>query len=203
MFAYEEAIGFMNGTEIRDKDGVTALSIFAEMAATLAEEGKTISQQLDSLFEEYGYHATSNSYFICRDPKKTDRIFSQLRFSKTNVDSTTASPSLLQLPKTLASFPLTSIRDLTIGYDSAAPAPDHLPSLPVDKSAHMISFEVGGGDQVKVVGTVRTSGTEPKIKFYLEARGTDRPAVLAKLEQVREAVGSEWLRWEENGLEKA
>ena len=61
----------------------------------------------------------------------------------------------------MASFPLTSIRDLTIGYDSATP--DHLPSLPIDKSAHMISFEVGGEDGVNVVGTVRTSGTEPKV----------------------------------------
>ncbi|GAA6010497.1 hypothetical protein JCM11491_006967 [Sporobolomyces phaffii] len=203
MFAYEEAIGFMNGTEIRDKDGVTALAIFAEMAAVLQSRGETISQQLDSLYEQYGYHATSNSYFICRDPRKTDRIFAQLRFGSPDVDSTTAASSLLQLPKTLASYPLTSIRDLTVGYDSSSAPPDYVPSLPVDKSAHMISFEVGGDDGVSVVGTVRTSGTEPKIKFYLEARGSDRPAVLAKLQQVREAVGDEWLRWSENGLEKA
>ncbi|GAA5950012.1 hypothetical protein JCM3765_004164 [Sporobolomyces pararoseus] len=203
MFAYEEAIGFMNGTEIRDKDGVTALAIFAEMAAVLASQGKTISQQLDSLYEQYGYHATSNSYVICRDPRKTDRIFSQLRFRSPDVDSATASSSLLKLPKTLAFYPLTSIRDLTIGYDSSSSPPDYQPSLPIDKSSHMISFEVGGDDGVSVVGTVRTSGTEPKIKFYLEARGSDRPAVLKKLQQVRDAVGDEWLRWEENGLEKA
>ncbi|GAA5929729.1 phosphoribomutase PRM15 [Sporobolomyces koalae] len=203
MFAYEEAIGFMNGTEIRDKDGVTALGIFAELAAVLAAEGKTLSQQLDTLYAQYGYHATSNSYFICRDPRKTDRIFAQLRFGSPDIDSSTAAASLLRLPKTLASYPLTSIRDLTVGYDSAAAPPDHLPALPVDKSSHMISFEVGGDDGVSVVGTVRTSGTEPKIKFYLEARGADRPAVLHKLQQVREAVGVEWLKWSENGLEKA
>lgn len=202
-FAYEEAIGFMNGTEIRDKDGVTALAIFAEMAAVLASKGKTVTEQLDSLYEQYGFHATSNSYFICRDPRKTDRIFSQLRFGSPDVDSATASSSLLQLPKTLANYPLVSIRDLTIGYDSAASPPEYLPSLPIDKSAHMISFEVGGNDNVNVVGTVRTSGTEPKIKFYLEARGSNRPAVLEKLQQIREAVGDEWLSWQENGLEKA
>ncbi|GAA5913424.1 phosphoribomutase PRM15 [Sporobolomyces salmoneus] len=202
-FAYEEAIGFMNGTEIRDKDGVTALAIFAEMAAVLSSEGKTLSRQLDDLYQQYGFHATSNSYFICRDPRKTDRIFSQLRFGSPDVDSSTASSSLLKLPKSLASYPLTSIRDLTIGYDSSSPAPDHLPTLPVDKSSHMISFEVGGDDGVSVVGTVRTSGTEPKIKFYLEAKGSDRPAVLRKLQEVREAVGNEWLRWSENELEKA
>lgn len=104
----------------------------------------------------------------------------------------------------------------------------------------MIGFDLGStstegegeGDGVEVVGTVRTSGTEPKvrrlslsfaasrssrtcaltlsrhcprtqIKFYLEARGADRAAVRLKLERVREALGDEWLRWKENGLERA
>ncbi|GAA6061545.1 hypothetical protein JCM10212_002752 [Sporobolomyces blumeae] len=209
IFAYEEAIGFMNGTEIRDKDGVTALAMFAEMAVALAGQGRTIAQHLDSLYDKYGFHATSNSYFICRDPKKTDRIFSQLRFGQPDVDSKTASAQQLRFPTTLASYPLTLMRDLTIGYDSSQPGPDHVPRLPVDRSAHMISFEVGSrtgeddDDDVQVVGTVRTSGTEPKIKFYLEAKGSDRSKVREKLDEVREAVGSEWLRWEENGLEKA
>lgn len=41
-----------------------------------------------------------------------------------------------------------------------------------------------------------------QIKYYLEARGGNRQAVRAKLEHVRDALGSEWLRAEENGLEK-
>ncbi|GAA6013575.1 hypothetical protein JCM10207_004779 [Rhodosporidiobolus poonsookiae] len=214
IFAYEEAIGFMNGDEVKDKDGVTALVLFAEMVTALARLGKPLSTHLDSLYYEYGYHATSNSYFICRDPKKTDRIFSELRFGKPDVDLSTAAPtSLLLRPggpsSTLAALPLTYLRDLTLGYDSTAPAPDHTPALPVDKTAHMISFRVGSVDAaqeqkdgVEVEGTVRTSGTEPKIKFYLEARGADRNAVRAKLAKVRQAIGDEWLRWEENGLEE-
>jgi phosphoglucomutase len=51
-FAYEEAIGYMNGTNIKDKDGVTALAIFCEMATVLASEGKTVSQHLDFLYQE-------------------------------------------------------------------------------------------------------------------------------------------------------
>ncbi|CEQ40857.1 SPOSA6832_02532, partial [Sporobolomyces salmonicolor] len=213
VFAYEEAIGFMNGTEIRDKDGVTALALFAEMAAALATVGKSLSLHLDSLYydsagrlhlDRYGFHATSNSYFICRDTAKTDRIFSTLRFGRPDVDSSTAPPSALALPTSLGGYTITHLRDLTVGYDSAAAAP----TLPVDRTSHMISFAVGSvdgdgdGDGVEVVGTVRTSGTEPKIKFYLEARGADRAAVRAKLERVREALAREWLRSEENGLEK-
>ncbi|GEM12679.1 phosphoglucomutase 1 [Rhodotorula toruloides] len=203
-FAYEEAIGFANGTSIKDKDGVTALALFAEMAATLARFGKPLTVHLDSLYYEYGFHATLNSYFICRDPAKTNRIFSTLRFGNPNTDSSTASPTSLSLPTHLGGFRLASLRDLTVGYDSANP-PSYEPRLPVDRSAHMISFSLGdteSGDGVEVVGTVRTSGTEPKIKYYLEARGADRQAVRAKLDHVRNALGSEWLRAEEHGLEK-
>ncbi|BGP12039.1 hypothetical protein JCM10049v2_007959 [Rhodotorula toruloides] len=203
-FAYEEAIGFANGTSIKDKDGVTALALFAEMAATLARFGKPLTVHLDSLYYEYGFHATLNSYFICRDSAKTNRIFSTLRFGNPSIDSSTASPASLSLPTHLGGFRLTSLRDLTVGYDSTNP-PTYEPKLPVDRSAHMISFSLGeteSGDGVEVVGTVRTSGTEPKIKYYLEARGGNRQAVRAKLEHVRDALGSEWLRAEENGLEK-
>ncbi|GAA5852110.1 hypothetical protein JCM8547_000160 [Rhodosporidiobolus lusitaniae] len=214
IFAYEEAIGFMNGSEIKDKDGVTALVLFAEMAASLSRLQKPLTTHLDSLYYEYGFHATSNSYFICRDPKKTDRIFAQLRYGVDEVDLhnppsissfrlTPGSPTA-----TLASLPLTYLRDLTIGYDSSSPlGPSHAfqPSLPTDPTAHMISFRVSSnGGEVAVEGTVRTSGTEPKIKFYLEARGPNakRGGVREVLERVREAVGGEWLRWEEEGLEK-
>lgn len=50
------------------------------MAVALKKEGKTISDHLDALFDRYGFFKTSNSYFICRDPAKTDKIFSRLRF---------------------------------------------------------------------------------------------------------------------------
>ncbi|BGP44057.1 hypothetical protein JCM10449v2_008114 [Rhodotorula kratochvilovae] len=209
LFAYEEAIGFASGSTIRDKDGVTALAMFCEMATVLARFGKPLSVHLDSLYWEYGFHATSNSYFISRDPAVTNRIFSILRFGNPDTDSSTVSPASLALPTSLGGFTLTSVRDLTVGYDSSNP-PSFTPALPIDRSAHMISFALGSTDEdaadkdgVEVVGTVRTSGTEPKIKFYLEARGAKRPLVREKLEKVREALGREWLRWEENGLEKA
>ncbi|GAA5918589.1 hypothetical protein JCM6882_001902, partial [Rhodosporidiobolus microsporus] len=215
IFAYEEAIGFMHGHEIKDKDGVTALALFAEMAASLARLQKPLTTHLDSLYYEYGFHATSNSYFICRDPKKTDRIFSKLRYGRDDVDIASPPPlaSFRLTPgtatATLGPYPLTYLRDLTIGFDSSTA--DGAPTLPTDKSAHMVSFRVGSTDKekeqkdgIEVEGTVRTSGTEPKIKFYLEARGpnTQRAHVREKLEKVRAAIGESWLRWEEEGLEK-
>ena len=50
-FAYEEAIGYMFGPEIRDKDGVAATAAFAEIVATLNGEGKTGKSYLDELYQ--------------------------------------------------------------------------------------------------------------------------------------------------------
>ncbi|GAA5958555.1 hypothetical protein JCM10213_001808, partial [Rhodosporidiobolus nylandii] len=169
IFAYEEAIGFMHGREVKDKDGVTALAIFAEMATQLARLGKPLTAHLDALYYEYGYHATSNSYFICRDPQKTKRLFKELRYGREGVvDSASPPPPSSHRLRpgaptaTLASFPITYLRDLTVGYDSSTP--DGRPTLPVDGGGEMISFRVGsaGEDGISVEGTVRTSGTEPK-----------------------------------------
>ncbi|KAM0745899.1 phosphoglucomutase 1, partial [Meredithblackwellia eburnea MCA 4105] len=204
-FAYEEAIGFMVGDVVRDKDGVSALGTFCQLASTLYSSNETLSSHLESLYEKYGYFETSNSYFVCRDPEKVERIFGLLRYGGSTNNPTTSIPLALKLPTHLAGFQLTSIRDLTVGYASSNP-PSYRPSLPVDPKTQMISFGLGGrgtGDGVEVTGTVRTSGTEPKIKFYLEASGSNRAKVSEKLARVREALGDAWLRWEEFELEKA
>lgn len=57
---------------------------------------------------------------------------------------------------------MTSVRDLTSGYDSSQP--DRKAVLPVSRSSQMITFTFNNG----LVATLRTSGTEPKIKYYTE-----------------------------------
>ena len=52
-FGYEEAIGFMFGSELRDKDGVAASVVFAEFVASLQRQGKTASSHLKELYERY------------------------------------------------------------------------------------------------------------------------------------------------------
>ncbi|KAI0004498.1 hypothetical protein BJV74DRAFT_378848 [Russula compacta] len=63
-FGYEEAIGFMIGSEIRDKDGVAAAVFFAELVALLQRERKTASSYLQELYDRYGYFQTNNSYLF-------------------------------------------------------------------------------------------------------------------------------------------
>ncbi|KZT11445.1 uncharacterized protein LAESUDRAFT_720677 [Laetiporus sulphureus 93-53] len=196
-FGYEEAIGFMFGSEIRDKDGVAASMVFAEMVATLHAQGKTASSHLEELYQRYGYFQTSNSYFVCNDTPTIDRIFANLRdYDDT---ATSARPSY---PRTIAGLTVTGIRDLTIGYDSSNP-PTYKPTLPLS-SGHMIQFRAESAvDATKITLTTRTSGTEPKIKYYLEGSGKDAEKVRSLLPKVVEELATEWMEAEKNGLARA
>ncbi|THH31766.1 hypothetical protein EUX98_g2427 [Antrodiella citrinella] len=161
-FGYEEAIGYMFGSEIRDKDGVAA--------------------------------STSNSYFLCTDPPTIDLIFARIRNYDGKATKTTPS-----YPSTVAGLTITSIRDLTIGYDSTNP-PTYKPVLPLS-SGHMIQVRARSADgQTKITLTTRTSGTEPKIKYYLEGSGKDARAVGDLLPKVVTELANTWMEASKHGL---
>ncbi|KAI0304403.1 hypothetical protein B0F90DRAFT_1625617 [Multifurca ochricompacta] len=189
-FGYEEAIGFMIGSEIRDKDGVAAAVFFAELVTSLHREGKTASNYLQEL---YGYFQTNNSYFICDDPLVIDQIFARLR----NYDGqgSSAKPSY---PKCIAGLDVTGVVDLTLGYDSTNP-PTYKPNLPLS-SGHMIQFRASSKDGSKIVLTTRTSGTEPKIKYYLEGSGQNHGTVENVLKEVARELSDEWVQANLNKL---
>ena len=81
LFAFEEAIGFMCATPPLDKDGITACMRMAELVAHIEqkEDGKTLSEKLEELYKQYGYHKCLNSYYLCYEPETTKRIFRRLR----------------------------------------------------------------------------------------------------------------------------
>lgn len=227
--AYEEAIGFMVSPAIRDKDGVSvpivmvftaernpdfnpsdlhapvlftqisALAVFASLASWLYSSGQNLSSYLASLYDTYGHFVTLNSYWICRDPVKIAKIFDTLR---------TSGPSG-SYPSRLAEWEIATLKDITKGYDSSASTNDYrLTSLPTDASGQMLSFSLTPArDEVDtdgvhgLIGTIRTSGTEPKIKYYLEGWGTDREDVGRALQGLRDAIAREWMKVEEEGLE--
>nr|GAT58011.1 predicted protein [Mycena chlorophos] len=188
-FGYEEAIGFMFGSRIRDKDGVSATVSFAELAVALENDGKTVFSCLQELYQKYGFFQTSNSYFVCRDPSTIDAIFKRIRNYETNDGRS--------YPREIAGLSITSVVDLTTGYDSTNP-PTFKPSLPLS-SGHMIQFRAAGNG-TKIVLTTRTSGTEPKIKYYLEATGQDLDSVHDVLKRVVEELANTWMEADKHHL---
>jgi len=194
-FGYEEAIGFMFGSQIRDKDGVAATVMFAELVAALHAEGKTVNAYLQELYERYGYFETRNSYFICSDAQLTDRIFAHIRNREPHLTSAS-------YPKTLAGLDVDRIIDLTTGYDSSNP-PSCKPSLPLS-SGHMIQVRAGSEALgTNLVLTLRTSGTEPKIKYYLEGNGKHMGTVDSLLSKAVADISENWIQADKYNIQRA
>ncbi len=158
LVAYEQAIGFMVSDFVFDKDGVTALGVFSEMAIQKWKEGKRVYEWLQELYEKYGWFVSNDGYFICHDPATITRIFDKIRYGDAPGVSKDGFPHALAYPTEIGGSKVVYVRDLTIGYDSATV--DHKPTLPVDPNAHMITFKLDNGAWI----TLRTSGTEPKVK---------------------------------------
>ena len=155
LFTYEEALGYCVGDVLVDKDGVSGASVFMEMATLLAKEGKNVREHLQFLYSTYGEFVSYNSYIISHDPVVTDEIFARLRTGGPTGGYWTSS----------VGQQIVNLVDVTKGYDSSSA--DHTSSLPLTPESHMIMYEFDNGCSV----TLRTSGTEPKIKFYTEIAG--------------------------------
>ncbi|CAG8479629.1 5799_t:CDS:2 [Acaulospora colombiana] len=188
-FAYEEAIGFMIGDVVMDKDGISALATFGELLVQLEKRNISVKDYLEELYQNYGYFLTDNSYFICHSQPTMDEIFDKIRYGENPTkpsDSDYPYSYQLSYPTTLAGYKVTYVRDLTIGYDTSRP--DKKPTLPVSESSHMITFGLENG------------GTEPKIKYYFELSGTDREKVKMELKEIVKRATNVLLEPEKYGL---
>ena len=136
VYGYEEALGYCVAPEhVRDKDGITAALLVAELAAGLKAELRTLGDRLDDLAREFGVYATDQISVRVDDLSAIDDMMAQLRAK-----------------------PPTSAAGRT-GHRLGGPAPD----------ADVVTIRT---DPARVV--VRPSGTEPKLKAYLEVRGAGR-----------------------------
>jgi len=139
-FGYEEALGYcVDPAGVRDKDGISAALLVAELAATLHAEGRTCSDLLDDLAREHGLHATDQLSARFEDLAEIGAAMTRLREEP---------------PTTLGGRAVVSAEDLGAGLDGLPPT-DGL----------RYRFEEGA---LRGRVVVRPSGTEPKLKCYLE-----------------------------------
>jgi phosphomannomutase len=164
VFGYEEALGYCvggdDGPVVLDKDGIGAALAVAGLAAEAKREGRSLLDLLDDQALRYGVHATSQLSFRVDDPALITDAMARLRKAP---------------PSELAGRPVTALDDLAVGADG-------LP--PTDGLRLRLDPAPGGSDEpgssARVV--VRPSGTEPKLKCYLEvveAVGASGDAVAA------------------------
>lgn len=153
-FAYEEALGYcVDPDGVRDKDGITAALLVAELAATLKAQGRTLTDLLDDIAVEHGLHATDQLSARVQDLSLISDAMRRLRE---------------QPPAELAGLTVTSAEDLSKGSESLPPT-DGLRYHLAAASGPGAGSGAGAGAGVRSARViVRPSGTEPKIKCYLE-----------------------------------
>lgn len=174
-FAYEEAIGYMLGKAIKDKDGISALHVFVQVIAEIISQNQTALEELDSISRKTGFFATHNSYYVVSSPSVTVDTFKRIR---------TLSKS------TIGDLKVSAWRDLTEGYDSTTP--DNKPVLPTSKSTEMITVDVilPAGESARF--TARGSGTEPKLKVYIEATASSEEKAQEAADRVWDELAKDW-----------
>ena len=179
-------IGFLPFTVSYDKDGVRSAAVFYELAASLYSQQTNCAAHLQSLYQRYGFFHSHQSYFIVNDRTHADAIFARLRDYQ---------PTGGGYPKQCKHFAIDSVRDVTLGKDTSSP--DGRSALPTDPSSQMVTFRFANGS----VATLRNSGTEPNLKWYLECFDAQSAANAEKLvAEMGEAIVSEFIQPEKYGL---
>lgn len=142
LFGYEEALGYcVDPLNVKDKDGISAAAMFVELMAYLAQSNRTPWDVLDELAIAHGYHATDQVVVRVTQIVQVDEVMENLRTNP---------------PKTLGALKVDKIYDLAAGFGDL-PATDAIVML------------LAGNSEVETARIIiRPSGTEAKIKCYLE-----------------------------------
>ena len=156
IFGYEEALGYcVDSKRVRDKDGLSAALVVADIASTLASQGYTIGDQLEKLSQRYGYFATGQISFRVKDLSIIENLMTRLRAN-----------------------PLPELAGSSVAFT------DFLNGWGEFPGTDAIQFDLADGRRV----IVRPSGTEPKLKCYLQAIGDTSKNSQALLAELRDAM---------------
>ena len=153
VFGLEESYGYKIEKEVMDKDGVSAAAMCAEMTMYWRSKGKSLLEHLDDMYKEYGYfedRSISKNFPGIEGVSVMKGIMSKLRTDGI---------------KTLGGKKVLKIRDIqtSVSYDPNSPDKKETVSLP---KSNVLQFFLEGGTIV----SARPSGTEPKIKFYINTK---------------------------------
>ncbi len=154
----EESYGFLAQDFVRDKDAVSACSLLAEICAWAKDQGKTLYDVLMDIYLEYGFSYNKAINVVKPGKSGADEI-------KAMMENFRANP-----PKELAGSPVILVKD----YKTleATDAQGNKSKIDMPDTSNVLQYFTENGTKV----SVRPSGTEPKIKFYVEAPGEMKTA---------------------------
>ena len=149
----EESYGFLAEDFVRDKDAVSACSLLAEICAWAKDQGKTLYDILMDIYVEYGFSKETTVNVVKPGKSGADEI-------KAMMDNFRANP-----PKEIGGFAVSLTKD----YKTlkATDAKGNVTALDMPETSNVLQYFTEDGTKI----SVRPSGTEPKIKFYIEVKG--------------------------------
>lgn len=153
VFGFEESYGYLAGSYVRDKDAVVASMLICEMASYYKQQGKNLIQVMDELYAEFGLYINCQQSFTCEGASgmaRMNQIMEDLRVNP---------PMNVGGLKTVAvyDYEMSVATDLTTGEKSEITLP----------KSNVLSFRL----EKDCSAIIRPSGTEPKIKLYISAKG--------------------------------
>ncbi len=170
LFGFEESYGFLSSTFVRDKDGVNASLLISEVACACMAEGITLYDRVQQIFREYGYYVEKVVSTTLPGKDGLTRMKEIMAGLRTNP------------PEEIGGLKVTAVRDYLKGV-RIADGKEEPTGLPV---SDVLYFELEKGCWV----CVRPSGTEPKIKLYVNSNDADKEAAEALNEKLCEASES-------------
>lgn len=167
LFGLEESCGYLAGGFVRDKDAVIASALIVAMAAHHRQRGTTLAERLEQLRRRYGYYLSKLLTIPLGAGEAGEAVVNRLRG---------------RLPAAVAGHEVREVRDYLAGSaarpDGSNPRPLHLPR------ENAIQLLLAGDHLV----TLRPSGTEPKVKIYLEVKEETRAGAETALAALADAV---------------
>ena len=178
----EESYGFLPEDFVRDKDSVSSISLMAEIAAWAKDKGMTMYQMLQDIYIKYGFSKEKGISVVRKGKSGAEEIVAMIKSFRANP------------LKELAGSPVVCVKD----YDSLEalnPVTGEKSKLDMPVTSNVLQYFTADGSKV----SIRPSGTEPKIKFYIEVRGIKmdsyadydaaNAAADAKIEAIKKELG--------------
>ena len=167
----EESYGFLAETFVRDKDSISANSLICECAAWAADQGLNLYEVLVDVYMKYGFSRERGVSVVRPGKSGAEEIVAMMKNFRENP------------PKSLGGSPLTCVKDYA-DLNCKDLKNGSVEKMDFPTTSNVLQFFTENGDKI----SIRPSGTEPKIKFYVEVREDlknkeDYEATVAKAEE--------------------
>ena len=155
----EESYGYMPADFVRDKDSVSCCSLMSELAAWALDNGMSVYQFLLSLYQKYGFSLEKGISIVREGKSGAEQIVNMMKNYRSNP------------PMSLAGSKVMYIRDFQLLQELNVLTGAKFP-IPFSTTSNVLQYITEDGTKV----SVRPSGTEPKIKFYVEVQSQMKDA---------------------------